>query len=591
MTSTGAEPEPSEGALREQLSNLQSLLVLSMQMTESRDTADIVRLAAGSVSSLLHCRMYGAYLFDGGWRTAPGPPVDPIVQAEIEAQFAVLSDAGGALAIRGQGWGWAFPLRSLAGHFGHVAIGAESEPPGPQRFLLRVLAQQTAIALANAQLHAREVAASAELRDTNAALAETVEDFERRAAIHSRLTRAAISGDGQQGIATAVHELTGFPVVIEDRNGNVEAWGGLDLSAHVPTQAPAVRDRGIRRAITEGRAIRESGRLIAVASPREDVLKVLALIDPNDAAGEPERVALEHGATVLSMEWARLQSIADTEVRLGRDLVEELVAGTVAANARSRARALGFDPDAPHRVLIVEGSAAHDDEQYSVAVREAARHVAPGSLSGGRPGSVIIVAEASFDTDAFRATFLRRAPGGHCRVGVGGRSDRPSETPRSYREARLALRMQMDSTGLDGVTTFEQLGVYRILAGRGGTASVERFVREWLGGLLDYDGAKRTDLVATLGRYLDCGRSYAATAEGLSIHRSTLKYRLQRIRAISGHDLNDPQVSFNLQLAARAWQTLEALRADTKKPEGTVLRKQRPEQALAPSPSGGGPSG
>jgi DNA-binding PucR family transcriptional regulator len=40
-----------------------------------------------------------------------------------------------------------------------------------------------------------------------------------------------------------------------------------------------------------------------------------------------------------------------------------------------------------------------------------------------------------------------------------------------------------------------------------------------------------------------------------------LKYRLQRIGEISGHDLSDPDTSFNLQLAIRAWHTLAALRS------------------------------
>jgi DNA-binding PucR family transcriptional regulator len=44
------------------------------------------------------------------------------------------------------------------------------------------------------------------------------------------------------------------------------------------------------------------------------------------------------------------------------------------------------------------------------------------------------------------------------------------------------------------------------------------------------------------------------------VHRSTLKYRLRRIRQVSGHDLGAPDVQFNLHVAARAWRTLEALR-------------------------------
>jgi DNA-binding PucR family transcriptional regulator len=89
--------------------------------------------------------------------------------------------------------------------------------------------------------------------------------------------------------------------------------------------------------------------------------------------------------------------------------------------------------------------------------------------------------------------------------------------------------------------------------------AVERFVRRWLSSLLDYDSRKGSELVHTLSRYLECGGNYDHTALALSVHRSTLKYRLQRIRDISGHDLTDPDTTFNLQLATRAWQTLRSL--------------------------------
>jgi DNA-binding PucR family transcriptional regulator len=68
-------------------------------------------------------------------------------------------------------------------------------------------------------------------------------------------------------------------------------------------------------------------------------------------------------------------------------------------------------------------------------------------------------------------------------------------------------------------------------------------------------------LVRTLSEYLDRGGSYASTATALSVHRSTLKYRLRRIREVSGYDLSSPDTQFNLQLATRAWRTLQALRS------------------------------
>jgi DNA-binding PucR family transcriptional regulator len=145
-------------------------------------------------------------------------------------------------------------------------------------------------------------------------------------------------------------------------------------------------------------------------------------------------------------------------------------------------------------------------------------------------------------------------------VGIGGTCGSPLDFPRSYREARLALRIQHVAHGTERVTLFEDLGLYRLLANMTDLTMVEAFVHDWLGSLIDYDGQKGAELVATLTSYLQYGGNYEATAQALAVHRNTLKYRLQRIRDISGRDLGDPDTSFNLQLATRAWQVLGSLR-------------------------------
>jgi hypothetical protein len=100
------------------------------------------------------------------------------------------------------------------------------------------------------------------------------------------------------------------------------------------------------------------------------------------------------------------------------------------------------------------------------------------------------------------------------------------------------------------------LGLCRILGPGNEYQELEAFVREWLGPLIDYDGRHRTALVETLSRYFDCGGNYAETAESLAIHRSTLRYRLQRIREISGHDLTNVEDRLNLQVATRVWKIM-----------------------------------
>lgn len=563
--------------LREQLSSLLALLALSMLMTESSDARQILHLATTAVPSFGRCDHADIYLTEADWLPGLGPGWVTAASGEAVAKHAAgvragfarrlaATTAAGALAggpipIPGPCWARAIPLRSLEGQFGYFVVIARTEPPDTEQFLLQALAQQTGVALANARLHSRERTGAEELRAANLALAETVRALERTTRIHDRFTSVAVAGEGQDGIAQALHELTGFPVAVEDRHGNLRAWAGPDRPDPYPKDPAARREQMLRRALREGHPIREGGRLLAIACPRDDVLGVLSLIDSAGVAGEQEQIALEHGATVLAMELARLRSLAETELRLRRDLVEELLAGTDEESALARARALNYDLERPHRVVVIEGRGrTQDKDAFLHAVRRAARGTGAGSLLVGRGATIVLLSDADLPWDRFRLAVLSELGGGRCRVGVGGRCDRPNDAPRSYREAEMALRMQRGARGEDRATCYDDLGVYRLLCEVENPASVERLVRHWLGQLLDYDERKRSDLVLTLSKYLECGGSYDATAAALSVHRSTLKYRLQRIREISGHDLTEPETRFNLELATRAWQTLLALR-------------------------------
>ncbi len=549
--------------LRTQLSNLQGLLVLAMLMTESGDEGQILRLATSSVGGLARCRPEGVYLTDEGWRWTAESFGQETGRQAVERQLPGLGSLGGGVEVPGRSWGWAYPLRSLAGGVGFLIVSAEEASVPAEQFLLRVMAQQAGMALANARLHAQERATAEELAKVNRTLGATVHALRRSMEIHERLTKVAMSVEGQEGIARAVHELTGYPVAVEDRYGNLRAWAGPHRPDPYPKDSTARYEELLRRALASEHPIRHGGRLLAVAQPRGDVLGVLVLIDPDETAGEHELVALEHGATVLAMELARLQSLAETELRLRRDLVEDLLAGTDEESALARAQALGYDLERSHRVVVVErqGRADGGADPLFHAVQRAAGQTGAGSLLVSRTGTVVLLASQDLDWEKLRRAVLHELGGGRVRIGVGGSCGRVGDFPRSYREAQTALRVQAGSQGPERVTVFDELGVYRLLSRLEDTAEVERFVRDWLGALLDYDARKQSELVRTLSVYLERGGNYNATAQALAVHRSTLKYRLQRIRELSGHDVNDPDSHFNLQLATRAWATLRALRS------------------------------
>jgi sugar diacid utilization regulator len=288
---------------------------------------------------------------------------------------------------------------------------------------------------------------------------------------------------------------------------------------------------------------------------------VLVLHDPVGTAEKVEWVAIEHATTVLAMELARLHAQAEAATRLRSDLVVELVEGAERPGALNRAQALGYDLGRPHRVVVVEGDQADDQaDGFFHAVRRAARDTRLGSLLAPRPGEVVILADTEVPWPKFRAAVLTEWHGDGCRIGVGGRRSKLDEFPLSYQEAQLALKMQLAAGGPDQVTVFDDLGVYQVLVTTQNPAAVDRFVHDWLSDLINYDASHGTQLVLTLSEYLEFGGNYKATAKALLVHRNTLKYRLRRIREISGHDLGRPDTQFNLQLATRAWRTVQALR-------------------------------
>ncbi len=187
--------DAADGNLRERLSEFRALLVISLLMTEAVGEDQILELAASSAPGLGPWRIEGYGFADGSWhrgtdRAAPVP-------ADLAGQLAALDGGSGRMELPGRCWAWAFPLRSVSGPLGHLVASCDREPSAEERFLIQVIAQQTGVAVSNARLHAKERATAAELAATNAALAETVTSLRRSMDIHDRLTRVAVSGEGQ----------------------------------------------------------------------------------------------------------------------------------------------------------------------------------------------------------------------------------------------------------------------------------------------------------------------------------------------------------------------------------------------------------
>ncbi len=552
--------DTTDAVLRDQISSLRGLLALSMLMTERRQPDEILHLATTAVPALVPAEALGAHLTFGEgprWQATTRELNEPAMRAEVLSQLHRLPGLGGELSISSAPWAWAFGLLSPSETLGYFIVTAQHRPDDGELLLLRSLAQQTGIALSNARLHANNHAANEMLTDSIATL-------RRKTAIHDRFTKVSLAGDGHQGVVDALFELTGLPASIEDRRGQVLASAAPE-GAHVSRATFSSRRESVLHSATRsGHPIRVDDRILTVVSPHPDVVGVLMLVDPDATAGDDVSVALEHGATVLAIELARLHGLAETELRLGRNLVSDLITGT-GDDAFSRAQALGHDLHAPHRVVIIGTSGrSTPPEDLLFLIREelGGSISAPGSqpppllLQSGQAIIALIPAKIA-ETEVVPS--LLRTAGRGARIGIGGICRKPADYPRSHREAQLALRLAQRPHRQAHIVRYDDLGVYQLLSESADPRALEAFVHRWLGPLLQYDVQHDSDLTATLAAFLEAGGNYDATGQVLTIGRSTVRYRIKRIQQLTALDLNDPETRFQLQLASRAWSTVQAL--------------------------------
>ncbi|MFF7945588.1 helix-turn-helix domain-containing protein [Streptomyces griseorubiginosus] len=559
---------------------LHELAALSHALFDASDEAEILRLAMANLVATGPYSAEAGYL-KVGHDLVPSPGNGPAHAVAVARRVRELAGQDGKVTVAGRPWGRALGLRGPAGLHGYLVVTAVSRPTRTERSLLAMLVRHTAAALSVAvarrgrhedalELHRlREDALELHrLREDALELHRLREErtvlqrqlitvaaelgYER--AVHALMADVAASGGGEEAVTLALHGLTGLPALVEDRFGRLTSWTGPGRPVPYPEPDPVRRDDMLHAVARQAGPVRIGDRVVALIRPHGEILGVLALVDVRDEADEHTVLALGHAATALALELTHLRSLAEVELRLRRELADDLLTGTDGPSAYARSAAVGHDLHGSHYIVVVQWSNRTTDDSFAQSVGRVAAAVGMRSLLTRRSDQVVLIAGDRPHAHALYEALARENGTRSGTIGVSAPCDSVDDIPHHYREAQRALDVRRHSRERHGTSFFDELGLYRILGPGSGRRELERFVQEWLGQLIDYDSRHHATMVETLSRYFDCGGNYDETADSLAIHRSTLRYRLQRIRDISGHDLADVEDRLNLQVATRVWK-------------------------------------
>jgi len=200
----------------------------------------------------------------------------------------------------------------------------------------------------------------------------------------------------------------------------------------------------------------------------------------------------------------------------------------------------------------------------TVALR-AVRSVGSGSvgaLGAGETAEVVAIVPTGEDEHLARAAQALERELGAALAGFGITvawsrwTEDPVDLYRAGKEAELAANVA-EAEGRT-LLAFEDTGAYRLLlpAMSEDPGELESFYEETLAPLAAYDEQYETELVKTVETYLDNDGNVAQTAASLFTHRHTVRYRLERVKELTGHDIGSSEGREKLSLGLKAMRVL-----------------------------------
>ncbi|MDA8335071.1 MAG: helix-turn-helix domain-containing protein [Peptococcaceae bacterium] len=454
------------------------------------------------------------------------------------------------------------------------------------REFLDILGCQAATALGNA----REAGLSnlkvqenlAELRKLNDALSAQHARLQKSMTIHNLLTSLVLEGQGLDAITGSLAEIIGSSVVVTDQFlSPLSVRSGPDAADPRQIWQRAVADPARKEEILslfkgkgliqlnepEGSGVELT--VLPVVAGQDRLGFVVTLQDPHKL-NELDYIALEHGSTVVALDLLKQKAAFQTELRLRKNFLKELMEGTYEFEEGVvwKARQLGVDLGQVHRVVVLETKSPEARDATGLSCRNLLPMV-DGMIKGAHLSALL----AEYNNDVIMLIPDEGAPqdkannqsvnvlhkladqfsvhmGHHTWwLGIGTPCFKVTDFSRSYREARACLEIARSLGRRNCSFAYEQLGVFSLLDIN--RDAFKEFAGRVIGPLLAYEEKYGTRFLPTLDLYYKNNCNILKTARNGFLSPSTLRYRLKRIGEIAQIDLSDPETNLQVQLALK----------------------------------------
>lgn len=237
----------------------------------------------------------------------------------------------------------------------------------------------------------------------------------------------------------------------------------------------------------------------------------------------PDYGMLHHLTAVLGLEVQRLQAERERRLRLGSELLDDLLQQRL-QTAPLLERLGAYLPGLTLDTAVISAARLKGSD----SVREDQLHHLDDTALVRTQGQELIL----LHLDGLQAQYSTQLG---LQLGSSALLEHAQRGPEALREALLALA---HTHAERRVCRYSQLETDTPWLPRT-PDEAHRAFRSVLGALHDYDHANGSQLLHTLQVFLEENRSWVNAAQRLHVHKQTLVYRVRRIEAISGRSLDN----------------------------------------------------
>jgi purine catabolism regulator len=399
--------------------------------------------------------------------------------------------------------------------------------------------------------------------------AANMRNVEQALDIHRRLNQLILEGGNLQSLAETLASLIHQSVSIE--SARFEAFASHNLAAYDearsytlkegrtdPRLVQALEERGILAQIRATMRpvnipqMPDVGlgmeRILAPIVVHGDLYGYIWIIADDRPLSDLDRLAIESGATVAALMIFYQEAVQNAEASLKGGLLAQLIQQEAGREAVIADQALryGLDLNAVLTMFVLDTpdrGAARLLELDRKLNRALAQHKAR-AVVGQFAGQMVALAQSSGEDLA--ALILDTTP--DARLAVSSSLSGGANVPILYAQCQETLLIARRIGSVESILYFEGLGYLHTLYRAGGESLASNPFVPLVQRLTADNGSS---LLHTLEVYLDVGGNGVEAADRLSIHRSTLNYRLERIESLCGVKLNDPILRTNMQVALK----------------------------------------